>query len=164
MNNGKWVVLLLFVLVVVGGVLMRIAALDEWERTKAFYAGHGRYLSRLESLQERARGLMAKDDGKAPELAREAERLKAEIEGLNPTTGRTIRTKMLEVAYSNQVGLWAREFARLRRDNPEASPSFMDLEMTYGRLRAQVAPDFRHAFRLAPAPGTMPTPKPRRII
>ncbi len=164
MNNGKWVVLFLFVLVVVGGVLMRIAALDEWERTKAFYAGHGVYLTRLEAMQERARALMAKDDGQAPELAREADRLQGELEGLNPTSGRTIRTKLLEVAYSKQMGMWAREFSRLRRDNPEASPSFVDLEISYGRLRAQVAPDFRHAFRLAPAPGTMPTPKPRRII
>lgn len=163
MNNGKWVVVILFVMVVVGGVLMRLAALDEWERTKAFYANHGPYLTRLEDLQAHARGLMAEDDGRAPELADNADRLKRELETLNPTTGRTIRTKMLEVAYSHQVGLWAREFARLRRD-PEASPSFMDLEITYGRLRAQVAPDFRHSFRLAPAPGTMPTPKPRRII
>lgn len=164
MNNGKWVVMFLFVLVIVGGVLMRIAALDEWNRTKAFYSNHGPFLTRLEALQERARGLMARDDGKAPALAADADQLKGEIQALDPKTGRTIRTKLLEVDFTHQVGVWAREFARIHRDNPEASPSFMDLEMTYGRLRAQVAPDFHHAFRLAPAPGTMPTPKPRRII
>ncbi|HEY9856491.1 MAG TPA: hypothetical protein V6D05_12190 [Stenomitos sp.] len=164
MNSGKWVVAFLFVLVVVGGVLMRIAALDEWNRTKAFYAEHGPYLTRLEGLQEHARGLMAHPEGKAEGLAASADQLKGEIEALKPTTGRTIRTQLLEEDYTKQVSMWSKEFARLHRDNPEASPSFMDLEITFGRLRAQVAPDFKHTFRLAPAPGTMPTPIPRRVI
>lgn len=164
MNSGKWVVATLFALVVVGGVLMRMAAIDEWERTKAFYAGHGPYLTRIEGLHERARALMANPQGQASELSASAEQLHDEIGALQPTTGRTIRTKLLEVAYSHQVALWARDFERLRRNDPEASPSFVDLEITFGRLRAQVAPDDRYAFRLAPAPGTMPTPKPRRII
>lgn len=164
MNNGKWVVITLFVLVVVGGVLMRIAAVDEWERTKAFYAGHGPFLNRIEGLHERARGLMANPRGEAAALSASAEQLQGDIEALKPTTGRTIRTQLLEGAYTHQVALWAKDFAQLRRDNPAASPSFMDLEITFGRLRAQVAPDYPHTFRLAPAPGTMPTPKPRRII
>lgn len=164
MNSGKWVVATLFVLVVVGGMLMRRAASDEWERTKAFYAGHAPYLNRIEALHERARGLMADPRGKAAELSTSAERLHGELADLQATSGRTIRTKLLEVDYSRQVALWARAFSRSHRDDPEASPSFMDLEITFGRLRAQVAPDFAHAFRLAPAPGTQPTPKPRRIL
>lgn len=164
MNSGKWVVIFLFCMVVVGGVLMRLAALDEWDRTKAFYAGHGPYLSRIEGLHERARALMSRPEGKATELSVSADQLHGELAALKPTTGRTIRTQLLEEDYTRQVSRWARDFARLRRDNPEASPSFMDLEITFGRLRAQVAPDFRHAFRIAPAPGTMPTPTPRRIL
>lgn len=164
MNSGKWVVAFLFAMVVVGGVLMRMAALDEWNRTKAFYAGHAPYLTRIEGLHERARDLMAHPEGKAAELSTEAERLHADLAALKPTTGRTIRTQLLEEDYAHQLDLWAHDFARLRHDVPEASPSFMDLEITFGRLRAQVAPDFRHSFRLAPAPGTMPSPKPRRII
>lgn len=165
MNNGKVVIGLIFACVIAGGLWMRSAASSQWNTTLAFYREHRPVIARYEALHERvrARQLAPSRDTKA--LVAEARTLAAEARGMTAPNGRTMRTQAGEIAYAEQVEAWGLVLARTGRSVPEASPSFLDLEATYGALVGQVRMDDReYPFRVPPAPGTMPTPKPRRII
>lgn len=165
MNNGKVVISFIFVCVIAGGLWMRSAASSQWDATLAFYRSHRPVVARYEALHERVRALQLKPSKDTAALLSEARTLASEARVMTPPNGRTMRTQAGEIAYAEQVEAWGLELARTGRSLPEASPSFLDLEAAYGSLVGQVSMDDReYAFKVPPAPGTMPTPKPRRVI
>ncbi|HEY9898597.1 MAG TPA: hypothetical protein V6D00_05400 [Pantanalinema sp.] len=165
MNNGKLVIVGIFACVIAGGLWMRSAASRQWDTTLDFYRGHRPTLARYEALHRRVREMQLAPSRDSRTLANEARRLAAGARAMEAPNGRTMRTQESEIAYAEQVESWAQELRRTGRSSLEASPSFFDLEAAYGALIGQVRmddPDY--PFKVPPAPGTMPTPKPRRII
>ncbi|MNX94232.1 hypothetical protein D3C86_1264570 [compost metagenome] len=165
MNNGKWVIVGIFACVIAGGLWMRSAASSQWDTTLAFYHEHRPTIARYEALHEKVRALQLAPSRATAPLSAEARKLAEQARTMAAPNGRTMRTQASEIAYAEQVEAWAQELARTGRSAEEASPSFLDLEATYGALVGQVRMDDpEYPFRVPPAPGTMPTPKPRRII
>jgi hypothetical protein len=164
-NNGKVLIVGIFACVIIGGLWMRSAAVRQWDLTLAFYREHRATVTRFEALHRQVRRLQRAPSHDSKALVEQARTLAAAARAMRPPNGRTMRTQAGEIAYAEQVVAWGQELARTGRSRPEASPSFFDLEAAYGALLAQVWMDDRdYPFKVPPAPGTMPTPKPRRII
>ena len=148
--------------ILVSGLWLRTEAAHQWDLTQRFYQGHGPVLARLDDLHHRVR---AASLGRVSmhEVQQESAKLVADLEHLNPPNGRTIRTQDAELAYARDVADWAKRV--VGGDRRPASPSFTDLEVDWGALLGQVTlEDHSYAFQNRPAPGTMPSPTPKRII
>lgn len=165
MNNGKFVILGVLGCVVAGGLWMRSVAVTEWDLTQRFYRQHRATFARFDALHAAVRSLKVHPAHHPEDVAAEARALAAEVQGERVPNGRTSRTQEAEVAYATQAAAWARELARNHLEAPSASPSFLDLEVAYGALVGQVQlSDRAYTFKVPGAPGTMPTPTPKRII
>lgn len=130
--NGRWVVGLLVLATLAGGLLLRWVGLSQWEATLAFYESQRPVLQEIERVHADLR-VGRRDPARLTAL-------QERIQEFKPLNGRTRLTRTRQLEYVEA-----------------ASKGLAPAEKAYGVLVGRLGLEFKnYRFTTAPAAGTVP--------